>query len=146
MRKHDPRAEKTRWDDVPLLERMLMQEVTMAINGVTIADLKRAIESRDANTLSGFYADDAVVRIIDRDNPPSKPRELRGKTAIVTFYDDICSRAIAHKVESGVADGDRLAFTQACAYPDGARVFCSAMLELKAGKIARQTTVQAWDS
>jgi ketosteroid isomerase-like protein len=118
----------------------------MAINGVTVADLKRAIEGRDANMLSGFYADDAVVKIIDRDNPPSKPRELRGKAAIVTFYDDICSRAITHKVESGIADGDRLAFTQACAYPNGARVFCAAMLELKAGKIARQTTVQAWDS
>jgi hypothetical protein len=47
---------------------------------------------------------------------------------------------------AGVADGDRLAFTQACAYPDGTRVFCSAMIELEAGKIARQTNVQAWDS
>lgn len=118
----------------------------MAVNGVTVADLKRAIEGRDANTLSGFYADDAVVKIIDRDNPPSKPRELKGKAAIATFYDDICSRAITHKIESGIADGDRLAFTQACAYPDGARVFCAAMVELKAGKIARQTNVQAWDS
>jgi hypothetical protein len=43
-------------------------------------------------------------------------------------------------------DGDRLAFTQACAYPDGTRVFCSAMIELEQGKIARQTNVQAWDS
>ncbi len=115
-------------------------------NGITVAGFKQAIESSDARTLAGFYADDATMRIIDRDNPPSRPRELKGKSAIAAFYDDVCSRAMTHKVESGVLDGDRLAFMQACAYPDGTRVFCSAMLDLKGGKIARQTVVQAWDA
>lgn len=113
---------------------------------VSISALKRAIESSDANALSSFYADGAVMRIIDRDNPPSRPRELKGKAAIAGFYDDVCARAMTHTVESGVADGDRVAFMQACAYPDGVRVMCSAMLELAGGKIVRQTTVQAWDA
>jgi ketosteroid isomerase-like protein len=112
---------------------------------ITVAGLKRALEGRDAGTLADFYADDAVVRIIDRDNPPSKPRELKGKAAIASFYEDVCGRNMSHKLEMGVADNDRLAFTQSCAYPDGTRVFCSAMLELDRGKIARQTTLQAWD-
>lgn len=112
---------------------------------VTVADLKRAIEARDAGALSGFYADDAVLRIIDRANPPSKPRELNGKAAIAAFHDDVCGRAMTHTVETGVSDGDRLAFTQSCAYPDGVRVYCSAMIELRGGRIARQTVVQAWD-
>jgi ketosteroid isomerase-like protein len=112
---------------------------------LALSDIKQAIESRDAVGLAALYADDAVMRIIDRDNPPSRPRELRGREAIGAFYDDVCSRAMTHAVEAGVCDGDRLAFTQACAYPDGTRVFCSAMLELAAGKIVRQTTVQAWD-
>lgn len=114
-------------------------------NGVTVADLKRAIEARDGGTLASFYADDATLRIIDRSNPPSNPREVKGKAAIAAFHDDVCSRAMTHTVEIGVADGERLAFTQSCAYPDGSKVFCSAMLELKGGKIARQTVVQAWD-
>ena len=97
----------------------------MKSNGINVASLKRAIEGRDADTLSGFYADNAVVRIIDRDNPPSKPRELKGKSAIAAYYDDVCSRAMTHQVETGVADGEHLAFTQACAYPDGTRVFCA---------------------
>jgi hypothetical protein len=118
----------------------------MTSNAVNIAALKRAIESNNGNMLSNLYADDAVVRIIDRDNPPSRPRELKGKSQISAFYDDVCSRAMTHKVEMGVAEGDRLAFTQNCAYPNGSRVFCSAMLELKAGRIAKQTTVQAWDA
>jgi hypothetical protein len=112
---------------------------------VTVADLKRAIEARDSRTLASFYADDAVMRIIDHSNPPSRSRELNGKAAIAAFHDDVCGRAMTHTVETGVAAGDRLAFTQSCAYPDGLKVYCSAMIELKGGMIARQTVVQAWD-
>ncbi|MBV9218181.1 MAG: nuclear transport factor 2 family protein [Methylobacteriaceae bacterium] len=112
---------------------------------VTGAAIKRAIEGRDGRMLASFYADDAEVRVIDRNNPPSRPREIKGRSAISTFWDDICSRAMTHKVETSIAEDNRLAFTQACAYPDGAKVFCVAMLELKGGKIAHQTVVQAWD-
>ena len=112
---------------------------------VTVAGLKRAIEGRKAPALAAFYADDAVVRVIDRDNPPSKPRDLEGKSAISAYFEDVCGRDMTHKVESCVSVGNRLAFTQCCAYPDGTKVFCSAMVELKGGKIARQTVVQAWD-
>jgi hypothetical protein len=112
---------------------------------VTVARLKRAIESRNAGALAGLYADDAVFRVIDRNNPPSKPTELEGKSAISAYFNDVCGRVMTHKVESGVTEGNRLAFTQSCLYPDGTKVFCSAMVELKGGKIARQTVVQAWD-
>src|ERR1700752_3095295 len=112
---------------------------------VTVAALKRAIEGRKASAFAGMYADDAVLQVIDRDNPPSKPRSLQGKDAIASYFADVCGRDMTHKVESGVGVGNRLAFTQSCAYPDGTKVFCSAMVELKGGKIARQTVVQAWD-
>jgi hypothetical protein len=115
---------------------------TTAVTGPAI---RQAIEGRNGRMLASFYADDAVVRVVDRNNPPSKPREIRGKAAIDMFWDDICSRAMTHKVETCVTEGNRLAFTQACAYPDGAKVFCLSMLELKDGMIARQTVVQAWD-
>ena len=118
---------------------------TTMTKSVTGAAIKRAIENRDGRTLAGFYADDAVLRIMDRNNPPSRPREVKGKPAIATFWDDICSRMMTHAVEITVEDGSRLAFTQASAYPDGAKVFCAAMLELKGGRIAKQTVVQAWD-
>jgi len=119
--------------------------MTTKTDGVTCAAIKRAIEGRDGSALAGFYADDAILRIVDRNNPPSRPREVKGRSAISTFWDDICSRAMTHKIETSIAEGDRLAFTQACAYPDGAKVLCVAMLELKGGKIAQQTVVQAWD-
>jgi ketosteroid isomerase-like protein len=115
---------------------------TQTVDGTAI---KKAIEGRDGKLLSSFYNDDAVVRVIDRNNPPSKPREIRGRAAISTFWDDICSRAMTHKVDTTIANGDSLAFTQACSYPDGTKVFAAAVLELKNGRIARQTVVQAWD-
>ena len=119
-----------------------MLQTKNVVNG---ASIRQAIEGRDGKMLSSFYADNAVVKVIDRNNPPSKPREIRGKAAISTFWDDICSRAMTHKIDTTIAEGDNLAFTQACAYPDGTKVFCAATLELKDGKIARQTVVQAWD-
>jgi hypothetical protein len=119
--------------------------VNAKTNAVTGAAIKRAIEGRDGPMLASFYADDAIVRVIDRNNPPSRPREVRGRSAITNFWGDICSRAMTHEVNFSVAEGDRLAFSQACSYPDGARVFCLAMVELKGGRIAQQTLVQAWD-
>lgn len=119
-----------------------MPTKTQVVDGAAI---KKAIEGRDGGMLSSFYTDDALMRVIDRNNPPSKPREIRGRAAISTFWDDVCSRAMTHKVDTTIADGNNIAFTQACAYPDGTKVFCAAMLELKNGRIARQTVVQAWD-
>jgi ketosteroid isomerase-like protein len=114
-------------------------------DGVSVAGLKRAIEGRDAKALAGFYDDDAVLQIIDRENPPSKPRQLQGRAEIAAYFDDVCGRAMTHRIETGIADGNDIAFTQACAYPDGTRVFCAAVLQLKNGRIVRQTAVQVWD-
>ncbi len=112
---------------------------------VTGEAIKRAIEERDGRALAGFYADHAVARIIDRNNPPSKPREIKGKGAISTFWDDICGRNMMHRVDVTIAESDKMAFTQSCLYPDGAKVFCAAMLKLEDGLIVEQTVVQAWD-
>jgi len=117
----------------------------MERDSFSLSALSQAIETRDSKALRAFYAENARLRIIDRDNPPSHPRELVGGPAIAAYFDDVCGRTMTHRVENGIVDADRLAFTQACAYPDGTRVFCSAMADLEAGKIARQTVVQAWD-
>lgn len=112
---------------------------------VTGAAIKRAIEGLDGRELASFYADHAVTRIVDRNNSPSKPREIKGRGAISTFWDDICSRTMTHRVDVTLADGAQMAFTQACTYPDGAKVFCIALLKLEDGLIVEQTVVQAWD-
>ena len=112
---------------------------------LSIPAIRQAVEGRDGKTLASFYAADAVLQIIDSAHPPSHPLEIRGHEAIAAYYDDVCGRAMTHRVEFGVEANGRLAFTQACAYPDGKQVFCSATLEVEGGKIARQRAVQAWD-
>lgn len=114
-------------------------------NPLTVASLKRAIEGRNARSLSGFYTNDAIVRVIDRNNPPSKPNIIKGRKAIAAYFADVCGRDMTHKLVNGIVDKKHIAFTQNCTYPDGTKVFCSAMIELKGGKIAKQTIVQAWD-
>ena len=111
-----------------------------------IATLKRALEGRDARSLSDLYAEDATLVVMSRDSPPRSPRTISGQKAIAAYYDDVCSREMKHELVDGLADDSRLAFTEACAYPDGTRVFCSAMAELADGKIKRQTNVQVWDA
>jgi hypothetical protein len=112
---------------------------------VSLKALSRVIETRDGAALGGFYADDAVLLIIDQLNPPNQPREIRGNAEVAAYFDDVCGRAMTHAVQNGVENGDRMAFTQVCRYPDGKGVYCSATIELAGGKIARQVMVQAWD-
>ncbi|MXP62990.1 nuclear transport factor 2 family protein [Roseomonas sp. M0104] len=113
---------------------------------LAIETLKRALEGRDNRALSEFYADDATLIVMSKDSPPRSPRTISGRTAISAYYDEVCRRDMKHELVAGVADDSHLAFTEACAYPDGTRVFCSAMAELLEGKIKRQTNVQVWDA
>jgi ketosteroid isomerase-like protein len=110
-----------------------------------IEALRRGIEERDADALRALYAPDAEMTVVDRTAPPSNPRVLRGRTAIGEYLDDTCGREMTHHLERVVASGDTAAFTQACQYPNGSRVLCLAMLDLRAGLIVRQTAVQEWD-
>ncbi len=112
----------------------------------TIDGLRHAIETRNADSLKSFYAEDAVLTIIDSDNPPSKPRTITGAKEIGAFLDDVYGRDMTHSLEMGMLDGKTLAFVQGCQYEDGTRVIASSTAELGPKGIVRQTTVQAWDS
>ncbi len=107
--------------------------------------LRRAIEGRDADTLVGLYAEDAEVLTINRNTTPSSPQVLRGKEQIAEYLRDVCSREMTHRVENEVLGENRIAFQEACEYPDGIRVLGAETLEVRDGKIVRQVNVEAWD-
>lgn len=108
--------------------------------------LKRAIEGNDAAALSGLFAENAMLRIVDSIHPPSHPLDLKGRKRIAEFYDDVCGRGVTHHVGGMVVGDGHLAFTEECEYPTGAKVFCSVMLDIdKNGHITREVMVQAWD-
>jgi hypothetical protein len=107
--------------------------------------LRRAYEQRDAELALSLYADGAEVRMVDHNNPPSSPLELNGKEQIGKHLRDVLSREMTHRIENEVIGKDRAAFNIACQYPNGGRVYCAAMLEVRDDKIVREVGVQAWD-
>ena len=107
--------------------------------------LRRAAEQNDAETLAGLYAEDAEVLIVNRETPPSSPHALRGRGQIVEYLKDVCGRDIKSSLENEVVGEERIAFNEACEYPDGTRVLSATTLEVQNGKIARQVSIEAWD-
>ncbi|PKV83905.1 nuclear transport factor 2 family protein [Streptomyces sp. TLI_146] len=107
--------------------------------------LRRGIEGHDAKALLSLYADDAEIRVVDRNTQPSHPMVMHGQGEISKMLDDVYSREMTHKLEQCVVQGDSVAFTESCEYPDGVRVLANSMMSLKDGKIVEQTMVQAWD-
>ena len=107
---------------------------TQAPRGLDFGALRRAIEERDAE-----------VYTINRRTPPSSPGVLRGMEEISEYLRDVCGREMTHRVENEVVGEDRIAFNEACEYPDGTRVLGAETIELRDGKIVRQVNVEAWD-
>lgn len=118
---------------------------TQTSGGLGFEALRRAIEERDAETLIGSYADEAEVHTINRNTTPSSPQVLRGREQIAEYLRDVCEREMTHRVENEVVGENRIAFNEACEYPDGTRVLGAESLELREGKIVRQVNVEAWD-
>lgn len=108
--------------------------------------LRQGIEGDQAANLLSLYADDAELRIVDRNTQPSNPRVLHGRSEIGELLEDVYSRDIkAHKLEKCIMQGDQVAYTESCEYSDGVRVFAESMITLRDGKIAEQIMLQAWD-
>ena len=115
------------------------------ISGLDFGTLRRAAEHDDAEALGNLYAEDAEVLIVNRETPPSSPHVLRGREQIAEFLKDACGRDIKARIEAEVIGEERIAFNEACQYPDGTRVLSATTLEVQDGKIARQVSVEAWD-
>jgi hypothetical protein len=113
--------------------------------GLDFVALRRAIEQSDFDSLMNFYAEDAELYSVNRNTPPSSPEVLRGKEAIAERLEDVCGRDMTHRVEDEVVGQGRIAFNEACEYPDGLRVLAAMTLEVHDGKIVRQVNVEAWD-
>jgi ketosteroid isomerase-like protein len=115
--------------------------------GFDTETLRRGVEERDAAALRGLYADDAVLTLVDRRDQPSHPLTLSGAAEIGAYLDDISGRDMEHKLERVLVDarGEHAAYIEACRYPDGVRVLCATVLDLRDGRIVRQSCVQAWD-
>jgi hypothetical protein len=89
--------------------------------GLDFETMRRAIEQLDADLLIDLYADDAQIRVVNKNTTPSSPFVLRGKEKISEYLRDVCGRAMTHRIKDEVLGEDRVAFNEACEYPDGTR-------------------------
>jgi ketosteroid isomerase-like protein len=107
--------------------------------------LRHAIEERDAEALASLYAEDAELHRVNRYDTPSSPRVLSGKEEIAEYLRDVFGRDMTHRVQDEVIGEERIAFQEACEYPDGTRVLAAMSLDVRDGKITRHVNVEAWD-
>ena len=107
--------------------------------------MRHAIEESDYDALVSFYADGAEFRTVNKNSTPSSPMVLHGKGEISEMLRDVCGRAMTHHIEDEIVGENRVAFNEACEYPDGLKVLTASTLELQDGMIVRQTNIEAWD-
>jgi hypothetical protein len=112
---------------------------------IDLSALRTAIEKREADTLIGLYAEDAELKVMDKLHQPSHPLTFHGKQEVAGYLKDVCGREMTHRVDSIAQDGDTVAYSEACSYPDGTQVQSIAFLETADGKIVRHVGVQTWD-
>jgi hypothetical protein len=111
-----------------------------------LAAFKRAVESGwDIGALLPLYHEDAEYVTVDKNNPPSSPRVLRGRAAIGEYLKEAASHGVISHIELPVVSDERAAVAFNCRYPNGTRVLCNSILQLEDSLIVRQTDVQAWD-
>ena len=115
-------------------------------HAVSVSEIKYAIENRDGRRLANMYADDAVLRVVGPGQPTEQAARDQGQGGNQRV---LGGRVRPDHDPQGRGGGCRKRqarlTAQACAYPEGGKVLCHAMLELKDGKIAQQTAVQVWD-
>lgn len=109
------------------------------------AAFRDAFEARDAERWLEFYAADAEWFEFRGHNPPRAPHVMRGRTAIAAHLRAIAAADLTIAISNEVPGTERAAFTATIELAGGRRIIENVILELDAGRIARQTDVEAWD-
>jgi len=90
----------------------------MTTTGTTfdLTALGRTVQQRDAAGRLAFYADDAVIEIVDREHPPSAPLRYSGVEEIRGYVEDVAARDMTHSVRHALSDGDTAALWVDCEF------------------------------
>ena len=107
--------------------------------------LRSGLRSRDAALLASLYHKGVEFRIVNRNNPPSRPLVLNGRDAVRRMLEDLCAREMTHEVIRSVAGADSIAYGIECRYPDGCQVIGLNLATVKDGLIVSEISVDCWD-
>jgi hypothetical protein len=112
-----------------------------AIAGFDFGALRDAIERRDPESLVGFYALDAELRIVNAAATEGPAFRLSGRAEIGRYLRAMCLQRASCAVEEETVQDEHVVFQEVCEYPDGSRVSIETTLELREGKICHQLDV-----
>ena len=68
--------------------------------GLDFEALRHAAERGVAQALAGLYAEEAEVRIVNRNSPPNSPFVLHGREAVAQYLKDCYGNGAKHRVEN----------------------------------------------
>jgi ketosteroid isomerase-like protein len=121
----------------------------MATTATTTRDtfeaFRAALERVDIDAVVDLYADDAVLTSYSERDRPSSAQQIRDKAAIAERWREVEKRKLSESITDEVIGDNRFAATITCTYPTGEKVVGLHIFELRDGKIARETSVEAWD-
>ena len=112
-----------------------------ADRGLDFEALRHAIERCDPDLILGFYAEEAILSIVNAQAQRIIPFELCGKAEIAKHLRAAFGQETSHRVVGEVVGENRVTFREVCEYPDGGRVVVETTLEVRDGKIVRQVDV-----
>lgn len=96
--------------------------------------LRHAIELRDQEAVLGFYAEDALVRVVYVDTSQRPVFEFRGRAQIGGYLRAIFDGDAVRRIGDEVSSEERtITFRETCEYADGTRVVVQTTLELGDG-------------
>jgi ketosteroid isomerase-like protein len=108
-------------------------------------DMRELVAAGDAAGFGAMLADDVVWSVVDQRTPPAAPAVLRRRDDVGAIIAGAFARGIVTHVTDGFVAGDRCALQLTCTYPTGEQVVENALVEIRDGRIARWSGVQAWD-
>jgi ketosteroid isomerase-like protein len=118
---------------------------TTTETALDIEALSRAIAASDFDAVGALLTDDVEWIEVDERTRPATPAVLRGRDAVVGTLREAHAREIVTVVDDAFAAGDRAALRLVCRYASGGEVVCNALVDVRDGRIARFSGVQAWD-
>lgn len=106
-----------------------------------VARFTRALEECDAGSQLALYADDAEVRVVDRDRSTPDPQILHGKPAVRTWMTQRSSEVHSFRVVSVLCEDAELTIIAECRNQDGTLGVHACTGHLLGGLVVNQTVV-----
>jgi hypothetical protein len=120
-----------------------------------IDEIRRYMDTLDFDALAALYAEEAVIEEVSALHPPSHPRVVKGREAVLdrlrseVLRDPVSGwerHITSAKIVDAVETRDALAYTEVFTFAAGDKVIAQHLAHLRKGHIERDRVLVAWDT